>query len=77
MADKAFNEKPMVVVVADGLDPRAQRQLKAQLQAEMMTISEVEAEIKNQEAAENIKQQLDSVKDDSKFDDNEVKEKHN
>ena len=74
MADKAFNEKPMVVVVADGLDPRAQRQLKAQLQAEMMTISEVEAEIKNQEAAENIKQQLDSVKDDSKFDDNEVKE---
>lgn len=72
--DKTFNEKPMLVVVADGLDPRVQRQLKAQLHSELMNISQVEAEIKNQEASENIKQQLDSVKDESKFDDNNTKD---
>lgn len=74
MADKAFNEKPMIVVVSDALDPRTKRQLQAQLQSEMMTISEVDAEVKNATAMENIKQQYDTAKDSSKFDDNETKE---
>lgn len=69
MTDKAFNEKPMIVVVSDALDPRIHRQLQAQLQSEMMTISQIDSEVKNQEASENIKQQLDSVKDESEFDD--------
>ena len=74
MADKAFNEKPMIVVVSDSLDPRTKRQLQAQLQSELMTIGEVDAEIKNAASMENIKQQYDANKDSSKFDDNETKE---
>lgn len=74
MADKTFNEKPMVVVVSDALDPRTKRQLQAQLQSEMMTISQVDAEIKNAQSMENIKQQYDANKDASEFDEDDTKE---
>ena len=77
MADKSFNDKPMLVVVSDALDPRIKRQLQSQLQAEMMTVGELDAEIKNQESMQAIKQQYDSNKDESKFDENETKEQSN
>ena len=77
MPDKSFNDKPMLVVVSDALDPRIKRQLQSQLQAEMMTVGELDAEIKNQESMQAIKQQYDSNKDESKFDENETKEQAN
>lgn len=77
MADKSFNDQPMLVVVSDALDPRIKRQLQSQLQAEMMTVGELDAEIKNQESMQAIKQQYDSSKDESKFDENETKEEGN
>lgn len=77
MADKSFNDKPMLVVVSDALDPRIKRQLQSQLQAEMMTVGELDAEIKNQESMQAIKQQYDSNKDESKFDENETKDEQN
>ena len=77
MADKSFNDKPMLVVVSDALDPRIKRQLQSQLQAEMLTVGELDAEIKNQESMQAIKQQYDSNKDESKFDENETKEQSN
>lgn len=77
MADKSFNDKPMLVVVSDALDPRIKRQLQSQLQAEMLTVGELDAEIKNQESMQAIKQQYDSSKDESKFDENETKEQGN
>lgn len=77
MADKSFNDKPMLVVVSDALDPRIKRQLQSQLQAEMLTVGELDAEIKNQESMQAIKQQYDSNKDESKFDENETKEQGN
>lgn len=75
MVDKAFNKLPMVVVYSDSLDPRSQRQLKSQLQAETMALSQVDAELKNMEAAKQVKDQLDSVKDNTEFDDEKVKDK--
>ena len=77
MADKSFNDQPMLVVVSDALDPRIKRQLQSQLQAEMMTVGELDAEIKNQESMQAIKQQYDSNKDESKFDENETKDEQN
>lgn len=77
MADKSFNDKPMLVVVSDALDPRIKRQLQSQLQAEMMTVGELDAEIKNQESMQAIKQQYDSNKDESKFDESETKDEQN
>lgn len=77
MADKSFNDKPMLVVVSDALDPRIKRQLQSQLQADMMTVGELDAEIKNQESMQAIKQQFDSNKDESKFEENETKEQAN
>lgn len=74
MVDKTFNEKPMLVVVSDALDPRTKRQLQSQLQSELMTISEVDAEVKNAQSMENIKQQYDSNKDASEFDENDTKD---
>ena len=74
MADKSFNDKPMLVVVSDALDPRIKRQLQSQLQAEMLTVGELDAEIKNQDSMQAIKQQYDSNKDESKFDESETKE---
>ena len=74
MADKSFNDKPMLVVVSDALDPRIKRQLQSQLQADMMTVAELDAEIKNQESMQAIKQQYDSNKDESEFEENEIKE---
>lgn len=77
MADKNFIDEPMLVVVSDALDPRIKRQLQSQLQAEMMTVGQLDAEIKNQESMQAIKQQYDSNKDESKFDENETKEEGN
>lgn len=77
MPDKTFNEQPMVVVVSDSLEPRSKRQLQSQLQAILMTTSEVTAELENQEAMENIKAQKDSVKDQSQFDDDSTEDKAN
>lgn len=77
MPDKSFNEQPMLVVVSDALDPRIKRQLQSQLQAEMMTVGQLDAEIKNQESMEAIKQQYDSKKDESKFDENETQDEQN
>ena len=77
MADKSFNDKPMLVVVSDALDPRIKRQLQSQLQAEMLTVGELDAEIKNQDSMQAIKQQYDSNKDESKFDESETKEQSN
>lgn len=77
MADKSFNEQPMLVVVSDALDPRIKRQLQSQLQSEMMTVGQLDAELKNQESMQAIKQQYDSNKDESQFDDNEIKETQN
>lgn len=77
MPDKTFNEQPMIVVVANSLDQRIQRQLKSQLQSEMMSVAELDAEIKNQESMQAIKQQYDSKKDESEFDENETKEQAN
>lgn len=77
MPDKSFNEQPMLVVVSDALDPRIKRQLQSQLQAEMMTVGQLDAELKNQESMQAIKQQYDSKKDESKFDENETKEQGN
>ena len=77
MTDKSFNDKPMLVVVSDALDPRIKRQLQSQLQAEMLTVGELDAEIKNQDSMQAIKQQYDSNKDESKFDESETKEQSN
>lgn len=77
MPDKTFNEQPMIVVVSDSLEPRSKRQLQSQLQAILMTTSEVTAELENQEAINNIKAQKDSVKDQSQFDDDETEDKAN
>lgn len=74
MTDKAFNEQPMIVVVSDALDPRIKRQLQSQLQATTYSISQVDAEVKNAESMKVVKQQLDSAKDASEFDESEVKE---
>lgn len=77
MADKSFNEQPMVVVVSDGLEPRIKRQLESQLQSTMMTISGLTAELENQKAVNNVKQQMDAVKDQSKFDEEKTEDTAN
>lgn len=58
MADNAFDGKPMIVVVSDGLDPRTQRQLQAQLQADTYTVSQLETQIEAARVANAVKEEL-------------------
>lgn len=73
MADKTFDKQPMLTVVSDNLDPRVKRQLQAQLQSTMMSVSELTAEIERQDAIKNIKAQKDAVGDKSEFEDENTK----
>lgn len=77
MADKTFNEQPMITVISDSLDPRVKRQLSAQLQSTMLSVSELNAELDNQKAMEDIKAQKDAVKDQTEFDDDNTEDKSN
>lgn len=61
--DKAFDGKPMIVVVSNSLDPRTQRQLQAQLQADTWTAEQLEAQLEASRNAETVKEELAKTKD--------------
>ena len=67
----------MITVISDSLDPRVKRQLSAQLQSTMLSVSELNAELDNQKAMEDIKAQKDAVKDQTEFDDDNTEDKSN
>lgn len=75
MSDNSFDSKPMVTVVSDSLDPRVKRQLQSQLQSDLVTVDELNAEISAQNTAKEVKQQTDAAGDASEFDDDETKDK--